>query len=285
MIPTFTAAGRALAEHWRRWKGRPLAPESPFFWPFLLVFLWAFHGFTPRLIVDPMASAWGRGMSYDALIESSVPAKMLTRTLWALYYIGMVLVALRLSGLAEEDIGWKRSRASLAWSLLAGALAGAGFMLLKIYGWTPLVYSLRFWRPYHWTRHVAPITDQGFFPGDPGEVVYSLQNLLFFFPLIEELAYRGILYELFSRRYNRTAGALASSFLFACVHYRPGDFAYMAGIHLGGYGSRSMYDWGSIFVTGLLFCWLKERRNGLAAPIAAHTAGNMVAELSWVRIT
>lgn len=282
-LPTAHRAADRLSALWGRWRNRPLAPESPFLWPGLLVFLWAYEDFYSRLILSPILWSAGYGGRYYELINASTgtgaAAWILSSCAWACFDIGLVVLALRLSGLSAEDIGWKRPHGSMASSLAAGALIGAAYMALKMYGWTPLVFFLKHGGAYPWARHFAPITDHHFFPGDPHALVYVLREPLFFFPLAEELVYRGFLYELFSRRFGRTLGALGSSFLFASHHFLSGDFARLFGVHLGDIGRRPMTSWGEIFVAGLLFCWLRDRRRSLAMPAAAHTAANFVADM------
>lgn len=288
-LPTAARAAERLSALWRRLKARPFAPESPFFWPLLLAFLWANFAAYDDWVFEPALRALGYAGRYGELVNSSSGSGAAAWILFSCgrtcFAVGLVALALRLSGLSGKDIGWSRPRGSLSASLAVGAAIGAAFMVLKMFGWEPFVHTLRYLRPYPWTRHFAPITDHHFFPGDPHALVYVLQEPLFMAPLAEELFYRGLLYELFSRRHGRTAGALLSSFFFACAHFRSEDFARSFGVWLGPMGDRPMSFWFSLFLSGLLYCWLRDRRRSLAMPAAAHTAGNIVAEMVRVVTT
>ena len=77
-------------------------------------------------------------------------------------------------------------------------------------------------------------------------------------PLVEELFFRGFLFQGLASRYGVLMGATVSSAVFAVSHL-------MVGAML------------PIFVTGLLFAWVYARSRSLWLPMAAHSAQNLVA--------
>ncbi len=76
-------------------------------------------------------------------------------------------------------------------------------------------------------------------------------------PFCEEWAFRGFVYGAFRTRMTPLLAAILSSTVFATVHW------------------YSAIGWVSVFLTGLLFCWLFQRTNSLWPGILAHALFNL----------
>jgi hypothetical protein len=77
-------------------------------------------------------------------------------------------------------------------------------------------------------------------------------------PFVEELFFRGFLYQGVASRYGFLWGATVSSAVFALAHLMVGAMI-------------------PIFVTGLLLAWAYSRSRSLWVPMAAHSAQNLIA--------
>ncbi len=76
-------------------------------------------------------------------------------------------------------------------------------------------------------------------------------------PLVEEIVFRGILYEFLKERQRTWIAIVLSSLIFSLLH---------------------PYSWLFLlipFIGGVFFCLLKDRFNSLWAPLIFHIAGNM----------
>ncbi len=74
-------------------------------------------------------------------------------------------------------------------------------------------------------------------------------------PIVEELIFRGFLYQALRRGFGARWGILVSALIFASAH-------------------SGFYHYGPIFVLGVLFAWLYERTGQLWAPMLAHFLHN-----------
>ncbi len=99
---------------------------------------------------------------------------------------------------------------------------------------------------------------------DPKGLDELLHPLISFQPAIEELLSRGLIYTLVRKRSGVFAAFMVSSALFALSHG-----PLMAGVPI----VRCM----ELFLSGLVFCALRERFGNLSGPIAAHTTLNVLA--------
>jgi uncharacterized protein len=77
-------------------------------------------------------------------------------------------------------------------------------------------------------------------------------------PLVEEVVFRGVLFQGLKRRLGLWPGALLSGLLFALVHVEV---------------SQPIYS-GGLFLLGVLFAWTMHRFGSLLVPIAAHAVFN-----------
>jgi membrane protease YdiL (CAAX protease family) len=98
----------------------------------------------------------------------------------------------------------------------------------------------------------------------------------------EEFAFRGVLWALLRRRWNRTVATAVSSSLFGVWHILPslsGGPANRAADQFagGGTGGIVLRTVGTILFTagaGVLFCELRARSDSLLAPVLAHWSVN-----------
>lgn len=112
--------------------------------------------------------------------------------------------------------------------------------------------------PAHWTEWF----DSQLVWGDPVEVAGSLVALVVATPILEEVAFRGLLYGTLRRAWGPAPSALASAVVFALAH---------------SYG-----PWGLASVTwsGVLWALAYERTRSLWPGILAHAAGNLASSLA-----
>ncbi len=83
---------------------------------------------------------------------------------------------------------------------------------------------------------------------------------VFIAPFIEEIIFRGIIYQVLKRSYSVWVSLFLSSLLFSLVHF---DFS-TTGI--------------LFFIYGVLFCFVYEKTNTLLAPIFLHTSINFLSQ-------
>jgi CAAX protease family protein len=177
-----------------------------------------------------------------------------------------VVVAGRAGGLTAADLGLARSTwpAGLRWGAAAAALVGATFALSLLIA--PL-------------RHAVP-------DGDGGLGWAALRAVLVVVPLgtvvPEELAFRGVLLALLSRRSGVRAGVLLSSGLFGLWHVLPSlgggtanaTIAGVVGADGGGTAVRVVVTVLFTSLAGVALCWLRLRSDSLLAPMLAHWTVN-----------
>lgn len=100
--------------------------------------------------------------------------------------------------------------------------------------------------------------------------------------LLEEVAFRGVLFSAWRRVQSPVAAAVGSSVIFGLWHVRPAiDLLVENDLAAGGW-PRSAAVAGAVGGTalaGLLFCWLRVRSGSLLAPYVAHAAVNSLATL------
>lgn len=106
----------------------------------------------------------------------------------------------------------------------------------------------------HWTEWF----DQDLVWGAPAVLAGSILEYVLFAPIFEELAFRGLLFALFRRRFEFFPAALISTSLFALAH---------------GY---SLIGFLSVFWSGFLWAWIYERTGSLIPGMVAHAANNLL---------
>ncbi len=110
----------------------------------------------------------------------------------------------------------------------------------------------------HWTEWF----DADLVWGAPPTLLVSLTEYVFFAPLFEELAFRGLLFGVFRRRFQWWPAAMLSAALFALAH---------------GYG---LIGFLSVFWSGLIWAWAYERTGSLWPSMIGHAVNNLLVCLS-----
>jgi uncharacterized protein len=109
--------------------------------------------------------------------------------------------------------------------------------------------------PSHWTEWF----DQDLAWGSRGIVLASLLGTVLFAPVLEEIAFRGLLYGTLRRRFGWPAAAVVSAAIFAAAH---------------GYG---LAGFGSVFLSGMIWALAYEKTGSLLPGMVAHAANNVSA--------
>jgi membrane protease YdiL (CAAX protease family) len=97
--------------------------------------------------------------------------------------------------------------------------------------------------------------------------------------LAEELAFRGVLYGIF-RRSGFAMATVGSSVAFGLWHVRPALASIRANLPDAGEWKTGLLVLSAVIVTaaaGALFCWMREKAGGIAAPWAFHATLNALA--------
>ncbi len=114
----------------------------------------------------------------------------------------------------------------------------------------------------HWTEWF----DSGLAWGGPATVAASLLGAVVVAPIVEEIAFRGLLYGTLRRKWGVGPAAVVSAAVFALAH---------------GYG---MWGFASVFFSGLLWAVTYEKTRSLLPAIAAHAVGNLATALALLAL-
>lgn len=143
----------------------------------------------------------------------------------------------------------------------SSALAVATLALIAV----GMLGDLALWLVGDWTGlggHWTEWFDADLAWGSPLEIVGSLVGGVVIAPLVEEIAFRGLLYATLRRRLSWVLAASVSAAVFALLH---------------GYG---VAGFASVFGSGVLWAWGYERTRSLLPGILAHAANNLSAALT-----
>ncbi len=191
-----------------------------------------------------------------------------SRTLLVNLAVGALLLGLaRWDGLTAVDLGL--GRASLGRGLRWGGMAAA----LVLVGYVAAL--------------LVPAVREGFLDrrADLG-VADGLYQALVQVPLgtvlLEELAFRGVLLAMATRRWGTARAVAFSSVLFGLWHVLPSTYAEHANPlveRVFGTGPGALWAWALVSVLataagGAFFCWLRLRSGSLLAPAGLHWATN-----------
>lgn len=190
---------------------------------------------------------------------------------------GLLLSVARRGGLSWSEIGLDRAslRSGLRWSaaLLAVVLLGVA-----------VAVALPATRPAFVDARAAGLSGTAV-------LVRTLVRIPLGTALLEEVAFRGVLYAMLARRYGVRAAVLGSSLLFGLWHVLPS-----LGLRDGNAAVGSLFGAGpeaavaavaaavaGTAAAGLVFCEVRRRSGGLLAPFALHWALNSVTlAAAWV---
>lgn len=99
------------------------------------------------------------------------------------------------------------------------------------------------------------------FPLDKSSYIVNFISLVVLSPILEEIAFRGVLYERFKKESLKTLGMLISTLLWTLMHFSSeAGFSYYL----------------AIFLSGLVFCYLVDKSNGLYLAIIVHMLVNLL---------
>lgn len=170
-------------------------------------------------------------------------------------------VALALGTLAWVSFRYRGSMPALglrshraARDVVAGAFFGVGLFALVAFAVFPLVVLV--WRAIT-GRAPGPFEQIPIDLTHPAALVGAAVLVALVTPVAEEIFFRGFLYSALRSRLALLPSAAISAAAFALLHPPPQLMVV-------------------IFVVGLAFAFLYERRGSLAAPIAAHSAFNII---------
>ncbi|MDI3421743.1 CPBP family intramembrane glutamic endopeptidase [Streptomyces luteolus] len=187
----------------------------------------------------------------------------------------LVLIA-RLSGLTADDLGLGRGsvRRGLRW----GLIVATAFVAVYLAG-----LAVPFTRDVFQDQRAAGLT--------VGELVYRvLVRVPLGTVLLEEIAFRGVLWAMVERRWGHLWATTFSSFLFGLWHVLPSR-----GLTRANAAAEAVFGAGSVGVVlsvvaavvgtalaGVLFCELRRRSGSLIPPMALHFALNSAGYvLAW----
>jgi uncharacterized protein len=190
--------------------------------------------------------------------------------------VATVLVAIaRMLGLSWDELGLHRA------SVLPGLRTGGLIVLVIVLG-LALSFVLPVADRFLSDRRVAGL--------GTGELVYTaLLRIPLGTALLEELAFRGVLYGSWRRIAPMTAAAIGSSVIFGLWHIVP-TFDLLRANRIGARASTTFLliaaGVGGTTVAGLLLVALRESTGGVLAPLIVHAAANSlatVAAVTWQR--
>jgi uncharacterized protein len=167
-----------------------------------------------------------------------------------LYAAGLVAVAGAVAPLGRSAAPALALRPAHWWLLLAGAI---GTVILSV-----VVSQIG--------PELQGMKDVERIVREPDALVLSILFLGVLAPMVEELAFRGLLYGWIEGRWNWRPAYWVSSLAFAAAHYQWGAEGW----------DRLAYAI-AVLPLGLFFGWLRRRSNSLLPSMVAHMANNSFA--------
>jgi uncharacterized protein len=194
---------------------------------------------------------------------------------------GLLLSVARRDGLSWSEIGL--DRASLRSGLRSGLRWSAALLAVVLLG-VAVAAALPATRPAFVDARAAGLSGTAV-------LVRTLVRIPLGTALLEEVAFRGVLYAMLARRHGVRAAVLGSSLLFGLWHVLPS-----LGLRDGNAAVGSLFGAGpeaavaavaaavaGTAAAGLVFCEVRRRSGGLLAPFALHWALNSVTlAAAWV---
>jgi membrane protease YdiL (CAAX protease family) len=110
--------------------------------------------------------------------------------------------------------------------------------------------------------HWAEWFDEDLIQGSRAAIVGSLVASVIVAPIVEEIAFRGLLYGTLRRRWRPLPAALLTGLVFAAAH---------------GYG---IWGFASVLWSGFLWAWTYERTRSLLPGMLAHAANNLTTSIA-----
>ena len=213
------------------------------------------------------------GLSLALLVFSStvqfVPGYTALYVPLGLAATGLVLLAGQRAGLDRADIGAepRRLRNGLRWGGAVGLVAILGLAIaVAVPVFHPLLEDER-------------VGEIGY-----GLLAYrALLRIPFGTVLLEEVAFRGVLFGAWQRWAGTWAAVVGSSVIFGLWHVRPAaELVEINGLTASAGGVALLVGGAVLFTAGAgaFFCWLRIRSSSLLAPIIAHALINSSATLA-----
>ena len=212
-------------------------------------------------------------------------------------HVGIIAVLLLGFSTLRFPAGWYVAAnlgATVALLLLAGRLglsrgelgleAGPAGVGLRWGGWAALVAGLVLAGGAA-IPALRPLFDDARTAGiGPGLLAYrALVRIPLGTALLEEVAFRGVLFSAWRRRSTVRVAAVGSSIVFGLWHIRPAfDLLAENDVSAGGPG-RALAVLAAVAgttVAGVVFCWLRVGSGSLVAPYLAHAALNSLATIA-----
>jgi membrane protease YdiL (CAAX protease family) len=201
------------------------------------------------------------------VVANNVALAIGPAVLFALAMVAVLLGLARWDGLTAADLGLARAdvRSGLRWGALAIGVVLVGYSLALL----------------------VPMGREAFMDErsalDTGDALAAaLIRIPVATVVLEEIAFRGVLLAMASRRWGPTRGVLVSSLLFGFWHVLPAGAAQASNPAVSGTFGASLLAtvaWVSLTVlgtglAGLVFCWLRRRSGSLIAPMCLHWGTN-----------
>ncbi len=191
--------------------------------------------------------------------------------------VGMTLVLLRFAmrtRLSPSDLGLERS------SIASGARWGGGAAVIAV-----AIIGIGVAVPaFHGLFEDARVEDMSV-----GLLAYrALVRIPLGTALLEEFAFRGVLFGAWCRIARPLWAAAGSSLVFGLWHIRPSiELLDANGLVLGSAGrvGAVVVAIAATTLVGLVFCWLRMRSHSLLAPYLAHAATNSLALVGAYLVT
>lgn len=186
------------------------------------------------------------------------------------FYAGGIVAACRFYRLSASGLGWRVPQEAMRVHVLSGAFLGLLTFLLNTWLVTSVLYFLQNGSAR------ALFSSRWAFSGFSGlsDSFYLLStlNIILLVPVMEELAFRGVIFTVLSRRLGVRTGLIITSALFSLTHLTINK-VFLSGNETSWAVNQLAYH----FVGGVVYNWLYIRSRSLAAPISAHITYNFAA--------
>jgi membrane protease YdiL (CAAX protease family) len=187
------------------------------------------------------------------------------------YVIANIAVAVLAAGLARWSLGLSPKDIGVSgqqWRVVLGAFVAAVAVTVPLYLLAAFESTARFVADERVATFSSPVI-----------AFHMLVRIPLGTALAEELAFRGVLYGIF-RRSGLAMATVGSSVAFGLWHVRPALASIRANFPDAGEWKTALLVLSAVVITavaGALFCWLREKAGGIAAPWVLHATLNSLA--------
>lgn len=197
-----------------------------------------------------------------ALIAASVLAHSL--------YLGGIIASLNYFRIQAREIGWRPVNGSLPANISFGALIGLLAYFINVRLISGLLYLIQGNGTDGLLRvklAFRPLSDIG-----DTFTLATILNQKIFAPVLEEIAFRGLLYGLLKRKLGQFNAVILTSCLFSMIHLTLNKVFYS-----GNDGIWALNQFFFHFVGGMIYNLIYIRTGSLSAPVSAHISYNFAA--------